>query len=207
MQMYQQTPPAPTSLSALRMRRETIIKQMKESGDHQLGGMGEMQHDFFEKPSSLPSEHHFLPLDEQPTSNRSSISDEETDVGFINKTRSFPDLSKSSQAHAQQQLAIQEARLRKKEQDLHERELHLQHLGGSFPRGVYSREQPIYGGGGYGANWSGPLRYTGQQSARQPPTPGGYVYEQQWNRPHGMYPCVSLCLKPYHTLQLLVQKY
>jgi len=179
--VYQQTPPAPTSLSALRMRRETI-KQMMESGDHHLG-----EDDFFQKPSSLPSDTHFLPLDEQSTSNRSSLSEEETDVGFINKTRSFPDLSKSSQAHAQQQLAIQEARLRKREQDLNQRELHLQHLGGGYPRGVYSREQPMYGGGSYGANWSRPLRYTGQQSARQPPTPGGYVYEQQWSRQHGAY--------------------
>ncbi|XP_065916807.1 roquin-2-like isoform X2 [Dysidea avara] len=182
-EVYQQPPPAPTSLSALRMRRENIKQMMEQAGGDQLGGMGELQDDFFQKPSSLPNEH-FLSLDEQPTSNRSSISDEEPDVGFINKTRSFPDLSKSSQAHAQQQLAIQEARLRKREQDLDQRELHLHRLGGNFPRGVYSREQQMYGGGGYGANWSGQLRYTGQQSS-QPPTPGGYVYEQQWSRPHG----------------------
>lgn len=163
---------------------------MEQSGDPRLAVMDD---DFFQKPSSLPSEHQFLQIDDQPTSNRSSnrssssISDEETDVGFINKTRSFPDLTKSSQAHAQQQLAIQEARLRKKEQDLHQRELHLQRFGGGgggFPRGMYSREQPMYGGG-YGGNWSGPVRYTGQQSSQQPPTPGGYVYEQQWSRPHG----------------------
>ena len=155
-------------------------------------GITDIQDDdpFQPKASSLPNDNQFLPVPpEEVGSNRNSVtSDEETDVGFINKTRSFPDLTKTTHAQQQQALAIQEAKLRKREEALQQKEFHLQRQQNEamirgYPR-VYSGEQPMYGSAGY--NWSGAMAYTGQQSSQA--TPATYIYhhnEQQWSRPHG----------------------
>ena len=157
---------------------------MLEQSDGQPLRMNDNQDDdLFPKPSSLPNE--FL---DEAGSNRNSttVSDEETDVGFINKTRSFPDLSKNTHAQQQQALAIKEAKLRQREEAIQQKELHLQRQNEAMSRGyprVYSGEQPMYTSTPAGYNWSGAVAYTGQQSS-QPP----YIYhsnKQQWSRPHG----------------------
>lgn len=147
---------------------------------------------FQPKTSSLPSDNQYPPdLSDEVGSNRNSItSDEETDVGFLNKTRSFPDLTKSARAQQQQDLAIMEEKLRKREEALQQKEIRLQRQQNEamirgYPR-VYTGEQPIYPGTGGGYNWSGAMAYSGQQSSHTQPTT--YLYrpnEQQWSRPHG----------------------
>lgn len=139
--------------------------------------------DLSPKPSSLPNE--LYPDEVGSNRNSNTASDEETDVGFINKTRSFPDLSKNTHAQQQQALAIKEAKLRKREEAIQQKELHLQRQNEALNRGyprVYSGEQPMYTSAPAGYNWSGAVAYTGQQSS-QPP----YIYhsnKQQWSRPH-----------------------
>ena len=173
---------------------------MEQSDGQQPLGIIDVQDDdpFQVKASSLPNENQFLPIpSDEVGSNRSSTgtSDEETDVGFMNKTRSFPDLTKS--AHAQQQaLAIKEARLKKREEAIQQREFHLQRqqneaaIRGYPP--VYSGEQPLY-------NWSGAMAYTGQPNSQA--SPATYIYhhnEQQWSRPH---------CKCYHYTEQFCQVY
>ena len=164
---------------------------LEQSEGHQSLGVTEVtDNDLFQKPSSLPNDNQFLhaPPDEVGSYRNSTASDEETDVGFINKTRSFPDLTNSTHAQQQQALAIQEARLRKREEALQQKEMNLQRqqnevMMRGYPR-VYSGEQPVYGSTGY--NWSGTVAYSGQQSSQG--TPATYIYhhnEQQWSRPHG----------------------
>ena len=155
-------------------------------------GVTELSDDdlFQQKATSLPNDNQFLraPPDEVGSYRNSTASDEETDVGFINKTRSFPDLANSTHAQQQQALAIQEARLRKREEALQQKEMSLQRqqnevMMRGYPR-VYSGEQPVYGNTGY--NWSGTVAYSGQQSSQG--APATYIYhhnEQQWSRPHG----------------------
>ena len=169
---------------------------MEQNDD--LVGITDVQDDpLLLKASSLPSDHQFPSI--EGTTRSSTTSDEETDVGFMNKTRSFPDLS----AHAQQQaLAIKEAKLRKREEAIQRKEFHLQYQQSEALARGYTRmygEQPLYsgtagGGGGYsggggtggGYNWSGGIPYTGQHSSQAPAAT--YIYhhnEQQWSRPHG----------------------
>lgn len=176
---------------------------IEQSEDQQAMGMTDIQDDdpFQPKASSLPNDNQFLPVppDEVGCNRNSVTSDEETDVGFINKTRSFPDLTKTTHAQQQQALAIQEAKLRKREEAIQQKEFHLQRQHNEamirgYPHRVYSGEQPMYGNAA-GYNWSGAMAYAGQQSSQGAPTT--YIYhhnEQQWSRPHG---------KPHHYTELL----
>lgn len=186
-QLYQQHREQSTNnISAIRRKREIIKQQMMDQPD--VMGTSDMQDDdLFHKPSSLPSD---KVHSDELGSNRNA-SDEESDVGFINKTRSFPDLSKSTHAQQQQALAIKEMKLKKREEAIQQKEFHLQRqneamIRGGYPR-VYSREQPIYTGTAAGYNWSGAMAYSGQQSSQGPPNTT-FIYhpnEQQWSRPHG----------------------
>lgn len=171
-------------MSAIRCKREKIKQMLEQEPNAQLLGINDGQDDDqFTKPSSLPND--FYPDEVGSSRNSTTASDEETDVGFINKTRSFPDLSKNTHAQQQQALAIKEAKLRKREEAIQQKELHLQRQNEVIHRGyprVYSGEQPMYTNPA-GYNWSGAMAYTGQQSS-QPP----YIYhsnKQQWSRPHG----------------------
>lgn len=165
---------------------------LEQSDGQQPMGITDMQDDdLFPKPSSLPGDSYF-PDEVGSNRNSTTASDEETDVGFINKTRSFPDLTKSTHAQQQQALAIKEAKLKQQEAALRQKEFHLQRQNEAMMRGyprVYSGDQPMYAGGGGGAyNWSGAMTYTGQQGSQATPTT--YFYhpnEQQWSRPHGQY--------------------
>lgn len=164
-----------------------------EQCDDQSMRITDIQDDdpFHPKAASLPSEHQFH-LDEGGSSRRSTTSsDEETDVGFINKTRSFPDLTKSTHAQQQQALAIKEAKLRNWEEAIQQKERHLKRQNEAMIRGypqMYG-EQPLYTGTGGGYNWTGAMAYTGQPSTQAPTAAATFIYhpsEHQWSRPHGM---------------------